>query len=436
MIVNPEMNRRAMIAGLGAAAGATFTPSAVLAHYEGPLGERLYADVERYSGLGHHRTGGPGDEATTSWLAERLSAAGYEVSSPRFELPTFEPAQCHVRSGDSLIDTFPAWPVVPTCGITRPLHNAADGGSLEGKIGLVILPYRPGSAFVVRGFGSTVLDAQSRGADAIVVVTEGPTGEIIALNAHLERYAWRVPVVLAAGKERGCLEELAARQAFATVEVQGEVRPRAHATNVLGRRAARKGAPEGAVVLTTPKSGWFTCAGERGSGIALFLEAAERLVRWTDRELLVVATTGHELEGLGGEKLLEQYAPPPGRVALWTHIGANIASNEVDLSRGVRRTDEIFSQRGILVPASLMKAAGRAFARQPGYATPVDILSDKAVGEVVIYRRDGYHRLIGMVGAHPLHHTVLDLPRNVTSPDALEPVALGLFKLLQIAVSS
>lgn len=397
-------------------------------------GAELFADVSHYSALGHHRTGGKGDQASTAWLSERLAASGYTVSTPGFDLATFEPDRCVVRYDNAVIPGFPAWPVVPTAGTSGVLSDASVAGTLTGRIALVVLPYRPGSAFVVRGFGTTVLDAQARGAAAILVVTEGPTGEIIALNAHLERFAWRIPVIQIAGREAGRLRALAARQEMVTVESTGAVLPKVHATNVMGKRPARPGSAPGTIVLTTPKSGWFDCAGERGSGIAIFLSLASRMTRWTDRAILVVATSGHELEGLGGEKLLERYAPPPTEVFLWTHVGANIASNDVDLRDGVRRTDAIFERRGILVPTPLIPVAAAAFAGQPGYADPVDIMSDRAVGEVVIYRRDGYHRLIGLVGAHPLHHTVLDVPENVTSAAALEPVGRGLHDLVRKAL--
>lgn len=390
------------------------------------LGERLFADVVRYAGLGDHRTASPGDDRTTAWLSARLRAVGYAVEQPDIALATFEPDRCSVAIGDLSIPCFPAWPVVPTSGVSGILRDAAVPGDLAGSVALVVLPYRPGAAFVVRGYGSAVVDAQARGAAAIVVVTEGPTGEIVALNAHLERYVWRVPVILAPGRDAGRLRALATGVRHATVVTTGKRRPDARATNVLAKRPALPGAPAGTIVLTTPKSGWFACAGERGAGIAIFLEIARTVIRDSRRALMVVATTGHELEGLGGEALLRDHAPRPADVALWVHIGANIASNVVDLTRGVRRTAAVNGQRGILVPANALTIARGAFADQPGYSEPVDILSDKAVGEVVIYRREGYRNLVGLVGGHPLHHTRLDVPANATSPAALAPVARGL----------
>ena len=48
-----------------------------------------------------------------------------------------------------------------------------------------------------------------------------------------------------------------------------------------------------ALVLTTPVSGWFNCAGERGCGIAIALILAEKLSAHCNVDLLLAS--GHEL---------------------------------------------------------------------------------------------------------------------------------------------
>jgi len=69
-------------------------------------------------------------------------------------------------------------------------------------------------------------------------------------------------------------------------------------------------------------------------------------------------------------------------------------------------------------PALAAKVAD-AFAGQPGYASPIDANSDKALDEVFVFRRAGYRPIIGRVGRHPLHHTRLDTPANSTAPATL-----------------
>lgn len=431
----PISSRRSFLVGSAAAGSAGLFPSSVLAECGvDPLsGRALYRDVETFTALGVHRTASTGDNATTDWLKWKFENFGYQVDTPKFSFDLVEPKQCRVSSGTAVFEGFPAWPVVttPNEGVTAPLANA-DSSALVGKIAVMSPAYRPGSSLTIPGFGDEVMRCVARGAIGVVLVTEGPTGGIIALNAHPEKFHWNVPVILVAGRDGDALRRLAARGDQATVILSAATTPNAQAGNVIARRRGQGKT----VVISTPKSGWFTCAGERGSGIAMFLALAQTLALNTTRDLMFVATTGHEIEGAGGEHFLRDHAPKPAEVALWLHIGANIASNVVRVqSDRVVREATVHAQRGVLTSPELLSRARQAFAGQPGYSQPIDSSSDRAVGEVLIYRREGYSPLIGIVGGHPLHHTRLDIPSNVTSPEALEPVARGLDALMRAALA-
>jgi hypothetical protein len=80
-------------------------------------------------------------------------------------------------------------------------------------------------------------------------------------------------------------------------------------------------------VISTPSSGWFHCAGERGPGIAIWLA----LARWSShRESTVrytfVASSGHEIGEQGMRSFLASQAPRPSEVDIWLHLGASIAA--------------------------------------------------------------------------------------------------------------
>src|SRR3546814_8243070 len=54
------------------------------------------------------------------------------------------------------------------------------------------------------------------------------------------------------------------------------------------------------VVVSTPRSGWTDCAGERGPGLAIWLALAEWMPHaFADHSLLFVCHSGHEYENLG-----------------------------------------------------------------------------------------------------------------------------------------
>src|SRR5690606_28667790 len=86
---------------------------------------------------------------------------------------------------------------------------------------------------------------------------------------------------------------------------------------------ARYGAEGPWVIVSTPQSGWFTCGGERGPGIAM----SRALSAWAIRQKLPVrwlfiATSGHEWVDHGARIFHETQAPTPNETALWWHLGA------------------------------------------------------------------------------------------------------------------
>lgn len=417
----PPLTRRELGSGAAAALGLA---GAARAQTDALAGGRLYADVKRYSALGPHRTGTAGDTATGVWLKGELARAGYAAQTQAFDYPVFELGACDVAAGGGRISALPAWTPAPTApaGATGRLSEAPGAGD----VALVALPYNPGASLRLPGYMDPLTAAAQSGAKAVVAVTRNPVGELTALNAVAFAPAWPVPVVLVAGREEDRLRGLAQAGEPATVRAIGQTTTRP-ALNVFGRRRGRGKL----VVLSTPKSGWLTCAGERGAGMAIWLGLARWLASETDRALLALTTSGHELDGHGGRVFLEAHAPKPQDLAVWVHIGANVAAYDFALRGGrLTRLDRPPERRGVACSASVLPVVTGAFAGQPGYSAPSDIDRETAPGEVVIYQRMGYHPIIGLVGAHPLHHTPRDLP-DVTGPELLEPVARALQSVLR-----
>jgi hypothetical protein len=238
-----------------------------------------------------------------------------------------------------------------------------------------------------------------------------------------------MPILLVGTRAGAALKVAAASGERATLISTGLAEPRARASNVVARRRGRGKT----IVVSTPKSGWFHVAGERGAGIALFLGLAAWAARHTDANLLFVATSGHEFGNHGGHLFQKALAPPPSDVRLWMHIGANVASNAVafDGCGRVQRLREVNTTRGMLASEAVAGAARSGFAGQTGYENPAPENTDRAVGEVEVFRDAGYSPIVGLIGGHPLHHTRLDRAEVVTSPAALEPVARGLARIVQ-----
>jgi len=414
--------RTAVVAGLSALAlpahAATSDPLA---------GEALYADVKAYAGLGEHRTGTAGDEATTVWLEKALKAAGYAVERQAFDYPVFDLTRAEIVLGGRTLESFPYWApkATPPGGLTAPLSLA--GGA--GKIALVDLP--PGTG---AGLDSPppaqIAAAVDAGASAVIAITENALDQLAALNRNPKAPPWRCPVLLAAGRDADALKAAAASGAPVVVRLEGHAVTRP-AFNVIGRRA-RPGKP---VVISTPKSGWFHCAGERGSGIAIWLGLARWLAASSERNLIVVCSSGHEFDGYGAHRFTETLAPKPADTALWVALGANVASYNFALEDGeIARQPGPPATRTLGCSASLLPVASRAFAGQRGYDRPLDLDAHNAPGELATFRALGYRPLVGLVAGHPLHHTRRDLA-DVTGPAMLEPVARGLKAIIAGALT-
>ncbi|MDB5475817.1 MAG: hypothetical protein JWP49_1328 [Phenylobacterium sp.] len=405
--------RGAALAGLGAAA----LPMSARAAGDPLSGAALYGDVVRYDGFGEHRTGTPGDLATSGWLAKELRTAGYRVEAQAFAQPVFAFQGAYVEAGGRRIEAFPLW--TPKAGeAAGPLSPEARPGA----VAVLSFPAGTGGALgVADAWRKPVQAAIDAGAAGVVAITENPLGELSAFNVPPGPAPWAVPVVAVAGRDGQALPA----GAPARVVLSGAMR--AGASNNLVARRAGPGKP---LVISTPKSGWFHCAGERGSGVAIWLGLARHLAARRDLNLVFMAASGHEFDGHGGHLFAEALAPPPAESRGWVHIGANVAAYDFALVDGkITRQATPQAGRRLAVSEALLPAAKAAFAGQVGYAAPADIDVSAAPGEIAEYQRRGYRPLVGIVGAHPLHHTRRDRA-DVTGPELLEPVARGLAALI------
>jgi len=148
-------------------------------------------------------------------------------------------------------------------------------------------------------------------------------------------------------------------------------------------------------VVATPLSGWFRCAGERGTGIAIALQLARELAaRWP---VTVVGTTGHELHPSAVIFL--------GASLATTTLGPESGSTFASSRQGLTTAGEGIAKRleGVLAPA-----------RFPIRSNPAQWL-----GEGEEWVRLGTP-LLSLTSRFPLFHTPQDLPEHSTSPEQLE----------------
>lgn len=422
-------SRRAV---LGASATLLAAGSANAAPPSGRFAEEAEAAriLERYQGFGDKASGGPGDIACGAWLEAELTALGFTCQRQTFDAPAYE-GGATLTCGAASAELIPQASVVPTpaSGVSGPLYLAGPDRSGPG-IALIVLPHARWST-VVGAIEKRVNAALKAGASAVVIVTTGPTGEALALNAPIDRALFDRPVAVLAPKDSEPFVLAAAGGDTAMLRMAGRSfrRPAFNVTATLKRGAARS------LVISTPRSGWFGCAGERGSGLAVYL----MLVRWAARaklpvDIALVATSGHEYENGGGEHFIQELAPKPGRTALWLHLGANVAARDWH-ERGAQLAPlpSADPQRFLLASPPLMASAKAAFAGLPGLEQVYPADPAQAAGELGNILRAGYDPAIGIFGSHRFHHARADDLRCV-SASLVPPVADAFAKVISDTV--
>ena len=315
----PSHSRRTVLQVLAAGACALRNP--LQGAPMDPVSARIQADLERHASFGIKRSASPGDLATAAWIAERLRTSGYKVNVMDFEAPFLVERSTRLVSAGMTADLY----AQPPCKTTGPkgvtarlalIRTQADAANTKGKIALLVLA--PGRYAALgrgnAGIGAIVKAAATAGAAGVVIVTTGPSGEAALLNVP-EEPGLPLPVAILAPKISMPFQEAAADGAEATLILDGQM-TRRNSQNVIGRieRGNRW------IAISTPRSGWFQCVGERGTGTAVFLElAAWAAGRFPNHSIHLMNTGGHEYYFTGSHKAMEAGASAAGNRGVGAH---------------------------------------------------------------------------------------------------------------------
>jgi len=292
-----------------------------------------------------------------------------------------------------------------------------------------IIKPKPGETVVVSAASGAVGGAVDRGARAIVLVTHGPSGLAVPLNTGVSGHDFPVPVAILSPRDAMAVPGYDTAEATFQVERQDEQR---EVFNVVGRIDRGAGRT---LVLSTPRSGWSTCAGERGSGLASWLLLAEDAARgFPGFDILALCTTAHERGYAGMGEHMARAVTQVDRTALWVHIGANAATRDWrEVPGGLTPLPSADPQRFLAVSPALLGAARASFAGAPGLEVPHDV-NDGAGGELGDIARAGYLSVAGVFGAHRFHHTAAD-DHSCVSADLSVDVADRMLQLIRSALS-
>lgn len=368
------------------------------------------------------RAGGSGDIACGEWLEAHLAAHDFNTRRQAFETPFFEPSTAVLQVGDSAAPVYPQGIVVPTGpeGITGPLrvwHAPGDVSDAQGAIVLMVLPYARHSQLAHPALKAAIKPLSDSGAAAVVLVTTGPSGERIALNADPKGPAWPQPMAVIAPKDAEPLYALAHAGKNATLITDG-IGGKRTAFNLIGEidRAGPR------IVISTPRSGWGPCMGERGPGIAVFYALASWLPSaMPDHAFTFVANSAHEYDNLGSHHFIAEQAPSTDGTKLWLHLGAGFAARDWhQIGQNLLPLKSADPQRFLMGSSHLVPTLQETFAGLPGLEVPYPARAG-AAGELGEILTAGYPNTVGMLGAHRFHHAPNDT-KDKTGPELVLPV--------------
>jgi hypothetical protein len=429
------ISRREVVQGIVLGAAPLFCPVGARAQRRGGDAlAQLHADLVRHAELGPKFSGGAGDNATAQWVADELRATGYEVVESTFDAPFFVKRAARLVCGNEAVDVTPQAPVVPTStrGVTAPLaliEGEAVGADLTGRIALLVAPFaRHAALFADRGLGRTVSEAARRGAAAIVIVTTGPSREAVALNAPEQQPFVPVPTAVLAPKHADAFIAAARAAAQATLMLDGDATHRP-CKNIVARleRGARW------IGISTPRSGWYDCVAERGTGTAVFLDLAAWVAsRFAEHSVFVMNTGGHEYFFAGSHRVIGE-GPPPHARAVWAHIGAPLAARDAEERDGQwAMLDTADPQRSLMTTDNVRDLAVNAFQGLSGLAEPTPIRAQ--AGELSAFTDRGYARAFAAIGQHRWFHTQQDT-LDCVDARLLLPVLAAHRKMLELVIS-
>jgi uncharacterized protein (TIGR03382 family) len=260
-----------------------------------------------------------------------------------------------------------------------------------------------------------VLDTHASTLGGVILVNGDAEGEIVLRNVTKLEKPYSLPVLQVARREASMLLARSGESRTARLIVDFERRP-ARATNVVALLKARDA--DGLVVVMTPKSGWFTCASERGGGIAIAMALASSLAALTVRRknVLFLFTSGHELSQCGLASYLRDNPSVREGAETWVHLGASIGARRQTYRR-------LFSRDN-----GLREALAAALARQnldPIEWAPPEQRPFGESGQVFD------KRFVSIIGTHAYFHSPNDLPELTVEGDAVSRFARAFWELVR-----
>jgi hypothetical protein len=369
---------------------------------------RIATVIREYEAQGFHRTGTWVDNASGEWLCEQVRKAGLSPVQESFQLDRVDLRENVLIVGGRRIEGVPLFDGAFT-----------DSQGVRGRFGSL----QTGSEI---GLTDTSVNAAAAGPlgearragrhRAIVAVTRGRRPGLCPSNADLFLRPFGPPVLQVSSQEAAWLGEQV-RDGPEVQLIAHVARTSASAFNVVATIQGNE-PKRSPLVVMTPRSGWFSCASERGGGIACWLEVMRALgPARLGRPVVFVASSGHELGHLGINAFISRRARVVTNAAGWLHLGANIGA-ATDPANTIQASDDEFEA----ALARAMTASGLGIDRRNPRGTVPG-------GEAEAVHRGG-GRYVSIIGGNGLFHSPDD-----RGAQAVDPAVIRRFSTAVITVA-
>ena len=371
--------------------------------------QRVAELIRSYEQQGIHRTGTEVDRVSGDWLMDQVRAARLQPAREMFDLSRIDPVLGKVSASGRAVEGLPLF---------DGSFTTAEG--IRGRIGSLGSSSEIGLAEAAPNTSGNGALGEARRQNrhrAIVLVTRGGRPGLCPNNAESFLHPFGPPVLQVSSDEKPWLDDLARSGSEVTVIAEVKRTP-AQAFNVTASIAgSNKSLPP--LVVMTPRSGWWTCASERGGGIACWLELM-RAMRDTKpaRDVLFVASSGHEIGQHGIEIYAERRATLIKNSRAWIHFGANIGAAQ-DPGNSIQASDDEMEA----TLAKAMQTAGLRIDRR----VPIGTVPGGEAG--VVHRGGG--RYMSIIGRSALFHNLAD-----RGPDAVDPHAIAQFAAMFTGIAN
>lgn len=361
---------------------------------------RIRRIIETYETQGFHRTATDVDRVSADWLCREVEQAGLKPDREPFSIDRVDLVDAAVVARGRRIEGVPLF----DGAFTDAGGVGGRLGPLDGDTDIGLTQTAPNAA----GAGA-LGDARRKNRHRVIVcVTRGGRPGLCPSNADSFLRPFGPPVLQVSSEEGAFLEDCARKGTDVKVHAQVK-RTASQAFNVTAAIAGASRTPPPLIVMT-PRSGWWTCASERGGGIACWLELMRELAATRPaRDVVFVASSGHELGHLGINAFIDRRPGIVSRSAGWMHFGANIGAAQ-DPGNTLQASDDGFES----LPAEAMTAVGLTVDRRVPRGTVPG-------GEAEAVHRGG-GRYVSVIGRNALFHNPAD-----RGPDAVDVTVVARF---------